>query len=370
MSLFAMLMLERRLIDWVPAAKTTALLAVLLFVIAGCAVLGPAALKGGRTQYNTALNDSSSEELLLNIVRLRHSDQPYFLQVSSISATSEATATLGGSEEKGALGGIGYLERPNIIYIPLAGDQLVTQLLTPVDLSTLRLLRGAGWEFDDILRVFVKSINGFRNATTAASATPEGVPEYVKFLKIAGAIDELEDRGMLGLSQVKDEDGIKTIMLISPAGRKTKWFQTLVDNIELDPQAEYFSLDLGVYRSGTSNSDLLFDTRPILASMFYLGQSIEFPPDVISSGIVNVNYDKDGEPFDWGPVFKGLMSIKVSRKKPDNYFVAVDYKDLWYFVENTDISSKETLSMLSILISLKAGGKVTADPILTLPVGG
>ena len=104
--------------------------------------------------------------------------------------------------------------------------------------------------------------------------------------------------------------------------------------------------------------------------MFYLGQSIEFPPDVLSSGIVNVNYDKDGEPYDWGPVFKGLMSIKVSRKKPDNYFVAVDYKDLWYFVENTDISSKETLSMLSILISLKAGGKVTADPILTLPVGG
>lgn len=107
--------------------------------VAGCAVLDPAAVKGGRTQYNTALNNSSSEELFLNIVRLRHSDQTYFLQVSSISATSEATATLGGSEEKGALGGIGYLERPNIIYIPLARDQRVTQLLTPVDLSTLRL---------------------------------------------------------------------------------------------------------------------------------------------------------------------------------------------------------------------------------------
>ena len=100
--------------------------------------------------------------VLLNIVRLRHSDQPYFLQVSSISATSEANFTLGGSEEKGALGGIGYLERPNIIYIPLAGKQLVTQLLTPVDLSTLRLLRGAGWEFDDILRVFVTRFESWR----------------------------------------------------------------------------------------------------------------------------------------------------------------------------------------------------------------
>jgi len=60
----------------------------------------------------------------------------------------------------------------------------------------------------------------------------------------------------------------------------------------------------------------------------------------------------------------------VSRNKPKNYFVAVDYKGLWYFVENTDIASKETLSMLSMLIALKAGGKVKADPILTLPVGG
>ena len=253
---------------------------------------------------------------------------------------------------------------------PLSGEQLVTQLLTPVDLSTLRLLRGAGWEFDDILRVFVKSINGIRNATTAASATPEGVPQYAKFLEIADAIDELEDEGMLGISQVKGEQGVKTILQISRAGRKTQHFQTLVDIIHLDADAEFYTMDLGVYKSGALSSDLLVDTRPILASMFYLGQSIEFPPDLINSGVVNVSYDQQGEPFDWGPVFDGLMSIKVSRNKPKNSFVAVDYKGLWYFVDNTDIASKETLSMLSMLIALKAGGKVKADPILTLPVGG
>ncbi len=277
---------------------------------------------------------------------------------------------MGGSEEKGALGGIGYLERPNIIYIPLTGEQLVTQLLTPIDLSSLRLLRGAGWEFDDILRVFVKSINGIHNATTAASATPEGVPEYLEFRKVAEAIDELEDRAMLGISRIeRDEDEI-TIMQITAEGRKTKYFQTLVEIIALDPMAEYYVLDLGVQGLNSTSGTFLLDTRPILAAMFYLGQSIEFPPDILASGVVNVSYDPEGEPFDWSPVFKGLMSIKASKKKPGDYFVAVAYKDLWYFIEQTDVASKETLTMLGTLIALKAGGKVRADPILTLPVGG
>lgn len=188
----------------------------------------------------------------------------------------------------------------------------VTQLLTPVDLSALRLLRGAGWEFDDILRVFVKSINGIRNATTAASATPEGVPEYIKFLKIAEALDELEDRAMLGLSRIQLGEDEITIMQITPEGRKTKYFQRLVDSISLDPGAEYYRLELGAQGFSSSSNTIFLDTRPILASMYYLGQSIEFPPDILASGIVNVNYIPEGEPFDWSPVFKGLMSISVS----------------------------------------------------------
>ena len=64
--------------------------------ITGCEILGPRALRAGRTDYNEAIRATEIEELLLNIVRLRFSDEPYFLQIASISSTAELAASLGG----------------------------------------------------------------------------------------------------------------------------------------------------------------------------------------------------------------------------------------------------------------------------------
>ena len=77
----------------------------LLLVVAGCESLGPQALRGGRNDYNSAINQTDVEEFLLNVVRLRFNDKPYVLGIASISAKSEfqvdasatADASRGGS---------------------------------------------------------------------------------------------------------------------------------------------------------------------------------------------------------------------------------------------------------------------------------
>ena len=129
--------------------------------ITGCEILGPRALRAGRTDYNEAIRATEIEELLLNIVRLRFSDEPYFLQIASISSTAELAASLGGRstfndiDENTIEGGLSYLERPTIIYQPLTGEKFVRQLLEPIDLNTIFLLRLAGWELDDITEKLV-----------------------------------------------------------------------------------------------------------------------------------------------------------------------------------------------------------------------
>ena len=339
-------------------------------MLSGCATLGPAAVKAGRTDYNIALQSSIKEELLLNIVRLRHSDKPYFLEVSSISATSEASANIGGSREKGALGGVTYLERPNIIYSPLGGEKFARQLLTPVDLPTITLLRGAGWDFDDILRVFVDRINGVQNAPTGSSATPEGTPSYREFLALVEAIDELEDLGMLSVSWVRAGESEQAVMLISEEGRGTHYFRDIVSSLDIDPHAEFYRLTTGIPLGESGGEHIYINTRTILSAMFFLGQSIQFPTSVLESGVVNSNLGPDGRRFDWSPIFSDLITIKTSPGKPVSAHVMAAYDGLWYYLDNTDIDGKETLTMLSVLINLKSGTGAQGAPILTLPVGG
>ncbi len=60
-----------------------AAIALLLFV-SGCQ-MGPGAMKLGHQQYSAVLRQILNEQMLLNLVRLRYTDAPMFLQITSIS---------------------------------------------------------------------------------------------------------------------------------------------------------------------------------------------------------------------------------------------------------------------------------------------
>lgn len=341
----------------------------LLLSLAGCEFIGPKAVRSGRTDYNAAIKQTDIEQLLLNIVRLRFSDRPYFLEVASITASVEASAAFGRTEVKNVQGGIVYTEKPNILYLPLTGEQFVRQLLEPVELETLVLLRGAGWEIDDILRVFANRINAIPNAPTGGGSTPEGTPEYRKYLELAEALDELEDHASLVLA-VNMTSADELELSILPHGREMAEFTQFSQLLDLDPEADRYRVIQGVSRGG--RNEIALQTRPIMSAMFYLGQGIDIPDDVRRSGFVNSGLadDEQGEPFDWSVVFEELFRVRHAREKPANAYVAVQYDDYWYYIDYADVGSKETLTMLSVVLTLKAGGAGGSGPVLTLPVGG
>lgn len=341
----------------------------LLLCLSGCELIGPKAVRAGRTEYNAAIKLTDIEQLLLNIVRLRFSDRPYFLEVASITATTEASAAFGRTEVKSAQGGIAYTEKPNILYLPLTGEQFVRQLLEPVELETLVLLRNAGWEIDDILRVFAGRINAIPNAPTGSGSTPEGTPEYREFLELVEAFDELEDHATLILA-VSDTSENELALSVLPQGRQMAGFTQLSQLLGIDPEVDPYRVFQGVSK-GASN-DIALTTRPIMSAMFYLGQGIDIPDDVRRSGVVHTGLadDEQGEPFDWSVVLEGLFEVHHAREKPANAYAAVQYYDYWYYIDNADVNTKETLTMLSVVLTLKAGGAGSSGPVLTLPVGG
>ena len=48
--------------------------------------MGPKSVRAGRMEYNKALGQSESEQLLLNIVKMRFLDRPVFLNVTSMTS--------------------------------------------------------------------------------------------------------------------------------------------------------------------------------------------------------------------------------------------------------------------------------------------
>ena len=63
-------------------------------LISGCASFGPNALQQTRLQYNEAVKATTEEQLLLNIIRLRYTDTPSSLAVSTIAAQFERSQNL------------------------------------------------------------------------------------------------------------------------------------------------------------------------------------------------------------------------------------------------------------------------------------
>jgi hypothetical protein len=50
--------------------------------------------------------------------------------------------------------------------------------------------------------------------------------------------------------------------------------------------------------------------------------------------------------------------------------VAVQYRGSWFYIDDSDLSSKSTFNLLGQLFELQAGEAGGSVPLLTLPIGG
>ena len=141
------------------------LVRVIIFVVAagaimplgGCQSVGPIEIGVGRDRYNSVLQSTGKVQTLANIVRVKNNEQTSFLDVTEVDAGTTLTGTLSGNVSGigsrpgtfATLGsitpGVTYTEAPFIRYIPLVGQGLVGQLVTPVGVDALDSLVNSSW---------------------------------------------------------------------------------------------------------------------------------------------------------------------------------------------------------------------------------
>ncbi len=116
-------------------------------------------------------------------------------------------------------------------------------------------------------------------------------------------------------------------------------------------------------------SKIAITTRSILEVMYSLSKTVSVPEEHCRKELVRFTRNPDGTPFDWGLVSGDLFHVCVAKHRPNSAFVAVRYRDYWYYIDDTDLSSKTTLNQFNELLRLQKIGAVEGQPLLSLPLG-
>lgn len=398
--------------------------------LAGCQ-LGPSTLKLSNAQYSDAMRVAESEQLLVNLVRMRYRDVPLFLGVSSISTQFQFQQSGGitGSfvENVGAAGaktpdsfgfsaGVAYSERPTITFAVLGGQTFQRNMLKPISVAALSLLAESGWRGDRVLRLTVEELNGLENAPRASGPTPSQAPDFRRFFEATSLINSLSLDRLLDFEFETRKKRISTPLPISSIGggdlvnaaKAGAEFKTTEDGqqveltkeervlvmrfrppaadsadahrlrklLRLSPGQTGFDLveaeENEVRRSEPEQrfSALVVDTRSLTGILYYLSNGVRAPAAHENAGLVTRTVDAQGNDFDWSDVLDDLFMVRSSTRKPSNAAVSVRHRGYWFYIRDDDETSKSTFLLLNQIFALQAGGVEKTKPVLTLPVGG
>jgi len=353
-----------------------------LLIVIGCGGgVGPGAMRANRNHYNIAVQQTDAQQLLMNLVRLRYRDTPFFLEVASVSANLrfQADADAGGVFPSGGSNimsldaGIAYEESPTMTYTPLRGEDFVTQMLEPVELEILLLLSSSGWSVERVFRLMVQEINGVRNAPTASGPTPSTEPEFRPFLRVSALLRVLQLHNLVYLSTAPPEMAVndeqtydkRIFLLLKPEALEMAETHELVELLHLTPGRQYYEI---VARIGQIDPDLIsIIPRSVTAAMYYTSQGVEVPQEDEEAGLVTVTLDTQGERFDWEELTGNLFRVHTG-SDAGNTYVAIDYRGHPFYIADNDLESKSTFVLLTTVLALQSGGTPAVAPLLTLPV--
>ena len=357
------------------------LILLLASALAGCSTIAGNVMHDSRDRFNETAQLTNAEQLLRNLVRLRYAESPYFLEISSVSTSATMAGSLGifGNTSPAIPGldpnilinpTVSYSQTPSFVFQPLTGEKFGRQLLRPVELRTIALLRTAGWDLRDILLVLVDSINGVANAPTATQFAPLTVPENAEFRRVVEIIDRLEDSGLIQLGlEANATDPRGDIVLSvriekSVAGRED--VQELTRRLALDPNN--LTYRLAAAATGGGGQTIVIKPRSVLAAMRYLSKGIVVPEADRRDGLVPVGRDAAGAPVDWYRMLEGVFTVRTSDTMPSAAYVSVRHDGHWFHIDRTDLGTKQVFALLETVFALQGGDVPPISTVLTLPI--
>lgn len=360
--------------------KTSLIVIIFTFTLSACqSMFGPSALKNTHPAYNQAIAQTLNEQMLLNLVRLKYRDKAHFLKINSVTAALSLNTNIGldvdfdlataGNVVNPDLG-ISYADSPTISFQPLQGEDFLKSVMSSISLDALLVMTQSGWNFERVFGLCIERINSIHNAPRASGPTPANEPDYKKFKHLLSLIRELQLGGHLEFGSATTSDKNQLMVLIKITDKSAdivKEFTSLLDLHYSDKTSLPVKISTNFLKS--NSNQITIRTRSIASIMFYLAQNTHLPQSHIDSGLVTVTKNRLGQTFNWSETPAGsVFEIRFSKEYPQQAYLAVPYRDHWFYIADNDLETKSTFMLLTQLFDMQEGQTTYSGPTLTLPV--
>lgn len=335
------------------------LLIGLISILTSCKSIGPRILTVDRYHYNLAMGNSTQQELLLNLVRLRYDETPVVLKVGNISGSTSLRQSSGATGRMGfpglglttgeveLTGNLEFSDNPIISYTPLEDRAFTSQYLQALDLEDIALLLKSGWSIPRVFRVTLQQAGNAMNAPSAARSTSSHPPHYQEFIDMVYALRRMQLEDAITVFYHKDK-GIEELTLHI----KSNFKLTAKEMNALSKAGVTIHNHRIVFTNRPQPQKVYVVTRSMLGVMNYLSKGVTVPREDFVTKVATETTLANGQPFDWQSVLKGMMKICVSKNKPKNAIVAIPHRGRWYYVSDSDSDSKQTLILLTNIAGL------------------
>ena len=336
-------------------------------MLAGCSSYGPRSMDRDQLDYGKSIGENWKNQMLANIVKMRYVDMPVFVDVGSIvsgyslSTTVNGNLGFGNSFTGGNAQGLGasgtFTDRPTITYMPKTGDDYLRAILEPVEPKNLLSLIQAGYSSELLFTWAVEAINGVHNWTATSRSNRSADPEFLEFVSL---MQELQHLGAVGFELQSDEKNKHDIIFVLNKEGLTESVrlksQRVSEIIGLEPGLDSYRVIYAPFK--TNSSTLAIQTRSVIQMLGAMAGFIDVPAEHVS--FTSPGHDISG-------LSKRPFHVHSGVDRPEQSFAEVKYEDHWFWIENSDITSKRVFTLMLFITTLTNQPNSANAPVLTIP---
>ena len=184
------------------------------------------------------------------------------------------------------------------------------------------------------------------------------------FIELIGLIREVQRMGGMGMrvKPVGEEEFVVIFFRPSTDEVISKKVSRIKQILGLDPGAMEIRVTYGSVAANTKEIAIL--SRSMLQILIEYASYIDVPGSDVAEGRV-AGPMQGIEKTE--PLLPPLIRVRHDASKPSDAYVAVRYRDRWFWIDDRDFHSKTLFYFMMLLFSLTERGEGQEAPVITVP---
>jgi hypothetical protein len=237
--------------------------------------------------------------------------------------------------------------------------------MTPIRPAAILSLVQSGRPVDLAFRVCIESVNGIYNRVGGRIRTHQADPD---FYRLIDSLRKIQESMAVGMRVQETEDKKQAILMYFRKKNIPPDIVAEMDRVKrilgLNPEVQEFKVSYGAIPQDDQEIAIL--SRSMLEILQELASYIDVPEIHVAEQRAAPNLaDNTALAGDVPP----LICVQSDSEKPGDAFVAVQYRDHWFWIDDRNFTSKKMFSFLMFLFTLAETGTPQQAPVLTVPTG-